>query len=56
MAFIGSWLLIDTVPVGIQARHGYRHTFLLPKVCVRGHPVVVASNKRSVLVGPRVRG
>ena len=52
----GSWLLVDTVPVVTQVRHGYRRTYPLPRVWVRGHPVVLASNQHPVSMGPRVRG
>ena len=52
----GYWLLVNTVPVVTQIRHGYRCTYLLPRVWVHGHPVVLVSKEHPVSIGPRVRG
>ena len=54
--YFRSWILIDMVPVGTQAGHGRRRTYPLPRVCVRGHPVVEASIEHLVWVGPRLNG
>ena len=51
-----SLLLVNTVPVVTQVKQGYRCTDSLPRVLVRGHPVVWAGTERPVSMGPRVRG
>ena len=56
----GLSVLLDDFYLGLgysltHIRQGHGRTYLLPRVQVH-HPVVVASNKHTVLVGPRVRG